>query len=157
MSKKNIVLMFNLLVFSVAAVLPMTNEEQLRCEHIRRLSKANALGIAQYIENGAFNQSLIERDIEILKKDSQQAIKDKSWAEGYFYSWMIPGFGKSVVVGSGLSSLIMGVGTGVGSVLAYNVLTSSSVAHYVGKFASFEDKVNFLMNQSDYNKVVLTA
>lgn len=159
MNKKSMILAINLMVFGTLSVLPMQQltlqEEQARRENICHLSQENVLGVAQYFEKGVFSHALIERDIVILEKDSQQAMKNKNWAEGYFYSWMIPGSVKSVVIGSGLSSLAAGVFTAVGSVLTYNVWNSSIAANGIGRIVSSSDKLQFLMKQSDYNNFVL--
>ncbi len=180
MNKKTIVLAMNLMVFSTASMLPMqqltTQEEQARRDHICHLSKANALGIAQYLENGQFSRALIDRDIAILEKDSQQAMKNKSWAEGYWYSWMIPGSVKSVAIGSGLGALAAGIATTVGFVLTYNIWNSSSAANFCDKIGSrvinstctnlpdyidtslryYDARAQYLMQQSDYNRSILT-
>jgi hypothetical protein len=178
MNKKNMFFMAILMVFSTASVLPvqqLTQEEQLRCEYLRHLSQANALGIAQYCENGLFSNVLVERDVAILVQDNLQVIKSKNWAEGYFYSSMIPVVGKSVTVGSGLGTLIAGIGTSIGSVCLYNVWNSSFAANKAHSLAlktinamgsdfperlekivnSYDVKAQYLMQQSDYNNAVL--
>lgn len=180
MNKKNIFFMAILMAFSTTSVFPiqqLTQEEQLKCQYLRHLSQANALGIAQYCENGLFSNVLIERDIAILAQDNVQVMKSKNWAEGYFYSSMIPIFGKSVAVGSGLGSLIAGIGTGVGSVCVFNVWNSSSIANGIHSAAlkaidaisnnfpdrlekivnSYDSKAQYLMQQNDYNKAVLSS
>ena len=180
MNNKNMFFMAILMTFSTASVLPvqqLTQEEQLRCEYLRRLSQANALGIAQYCEDGLFSNDFIERDIAILAQDNLQVMKSKNWAEGYFYSFMIPVFGKSVTVGSGLGSLIGAIGTSIGSVCVYNVWNSSFSANKAHSLAlktinamgnnfpdrlektlnSYDLKAQYLMQQNDYNEAVLSS
>jgi len=92
-----------------------------------------------------------------LEKDNEQAIKNKKSAEGYFYSWITPGTGKLITTGSWLGALATGAFTTVGSVLAYNVWNNSGIAaKFVGDFFSPSDKLRFLMEQSDYNRAILT-
>lgn len=180
MNKYNVILTIAMLVniAPIAAIRPLTaQEEQLRIDYIGRLSKANVLSISQYIENGAFSYELIERDIELFKNDSQQALNKKSWAEGYFYSWMLPGSLKLIAVGSGVSALAAGVATTVGSVLFNDVWNSSYAANHAGRIyskmlkvsgADFADrmearvnywdaKARYLSDYSDYNRAVLSG
>lgn len=181
MNKKNAMLAMVLMVVYSAPVLSIESlsaqEQALRVDYICRLSQANALSIVHYLENGAINYDLIDRDIELLKKDSQQAIKSKSWAEGYFYSWIVPGCGTLIKVTSGVSALAAGAATVIGSVLFYDVWNSSYVANGMGRAQSeiakfsgtslperiegrvryWEAKADYLAEYSDYNRSILTA
>ncbi len=181
MNKKNMIFALLMGIFASSALLPMqqltSQQEKQRIEHIVCFSKGGALSVAQYAVNGSFSNDLIDRDITLFEKNSVEILNKKSWAEGYVYSWMIPGMLKTVAVPAALGSCAAGIATGVGSVFVYRVWNSSTGINFLGKaglkVADFIEidimeycenyknylrfKTEYLMGKSDYNKQVLSA
>jgi hypothetical protein len=174
--KKNI-LMFTaaMLSFSHVLVFPAeqltAQQEQTRLEWLWNLKNNNSVTIAQFTGNGESVGSIIDRDIALLEKDGQQALKQKASAEGFIYSRIVPGMLKGVAIGSAAIAAIGSIFSIAGFAAGYNAWSKPD--NFVDRSAlgminqvpgNFWDKAELKLRyltegsaNSDYNQVALTA
>lgn len=177
MNKKYIITAVALLSFS-HVLLPLAaftaEQEQVRLSTLWNLHANNALTIAQFVENGHSIATVIERDIALLEKDGELALKRKASAEGFISNKVIPGFFKGVAIGSGAVAVLGLVAAAIGFSAGDRVWNQTdnkilknisgfadSVADIFGKTAELAQcKLEYLTEHSSnkgYNKVALGA
>ncbi len=142
MNKKYIIAAVALLSFS-HVLLPLeaftAQQKQVRLSTLWNLHANNALTIAQFIENEHSMGTIIDRDIMLLEKDSEQALKQKASAEGFISNKMIPGMLKGVAVISGGIATLGAAFSGISTLAAYRVWNkdNDSQVSYPGFLTAF--------------------
>jgi len=174
MNRKYSALIAVAMAFGLATALPAqeltVQQEQARLATLWNLNNSNALSIAQFVEKDSSIATIIDRDIALLEKDSEQARKQKASAEG-FGSRIVPNFLKAVAVTSGSVAAVGGIFSVVASSAAYKVWNGSdSLAERIGFgflgtiFGNYsEDSINTRMDyltrmspDKEYNKIALS-
>lgn len=176
MKKNMLMIAAAMLSFSHVLVFPVeqltAQQEKSRLEWLWNLKTNNSITVAQFVGSGDSLASIIDRDIALLEKDSEQALKQKSSAEGFVYSRIVPGLLKGIAISSAAIAAIGSIFSVAGFAAGYNVWNTKSdriedrgalwFINLAGESAAqkAELKLRYLTEGSankDYNQVALTA
>jgi hypothetical protein len=152
MSKKNMALAAAIMICSSAFVLPVPklseHREQKRLESLYSLYDNGLLNATELAEAGFTMSQIIDRDIAILEKDSECALKHKQIAENFVVS-KVPTVLKGISIGSGLLSVLGFVETCATTYTAKKTWDSgdNNSASYAEYFLSyFPSTLNYPVN-----------
>ncbi len=174
MNKRNIALAIIMIMCSSHLILPatvITAQEESRLETLWNLSKNNVLTVAQFDENGASINDVIDRDVELLEKDKLYVTAQKQSAQGFVYSGIIPGMLGSIKSTATLTSVLGLIFAGASVYAGSKVWHQENLAEgaYFGLLRSLygnnssevvTQRLRYLTEISqdkDYNKVALAS
>jgi len=140
MNKNSILFVVTVMFPTISFIMPMLplqpQKEQARIEYICTLYEGGRLNGYQYVLNGFVNQELIERDIVLFQKNSEQLLVEKSCAKGFYASSMKPAFLKCMGTLFCIDAFAMGAAGCIGTYFFHDVWNSSAFFNYTDSKAS---------------------